>query len=128
MSIVVSKISLWDRIETGQASELDQVLAVFESHHPDQKTELIRNAYESACQAHDGQMRKSGDSYITHPVAVAEIIASLGLDEATIAAAFGVFVQNLTIYSIKALIGFVNANACPKTRISIICIANFKNP
>ena len=87
MSIVVSKISLWDRIEAGQASELAQVLTVFESHHPDQKNELIRNAYESACQAHDGQMRKSGDAYITHPVAVAEIIASLGLDEATVAAA-----------------------------------------
>ena len=87
MSIVVSKISLWDRIEAGQASELDQVLDVFETHHPGQATEVIQNAYESACQAHDGQMRKSGDAYITHPVAVAEIIASLGLDEATVAAA-----------------------------------------
>ena len=87
MSIVVSKISLWDRIEAGQASELGQVLTVFETHHPEQATEVIQNAYESACQAHDGQMRKSGDAYITHPVAVAEIIASLGLDEATVAAA-----------------------------------------
>ena len=87
MSIVVSKISLWDRIEAGQASELGQVLTVFETHHPGQTTEVIQNAYESACQAHDGQMRKSGDAYITHPVAVAEIIASLGLDEATVAAA-----------------------------------------
>ena len=87
MSIVVSKISLWDRIEAGQASELGQVLTVFETHHPKQSTEVIQNAYESACQAHDGQMRKSGDAYITHPVAVAEIIASLGLDEATVAAA-----------------------------------------
>ena len=87
MSIVVSKISLWDRIEAGQASELGQVLTVFETHHPEQSTEIIQNAYESACQAHDGQMRKSGDAYITHPVAVAEIIASLGLDEATVAAA-----------------------------------------
>ena len=87
MSIVVSKISLWDRIEAGQASELGQVLTVFKAHHPEQSTEVIQNAYEAACQAHDGQMRKSGDAYITHPVAVAEIIASLGLDEATVAAA-----------------------------------------
>ena len=84
---MVSKISLWDRIEAGQASELGQVLTVFKAHHPEQSTEVIQNAYESACQAHDGQMRKSGDAYITHPVAVAEIIASLGLDEATVAAA-----------------------------------------
>ncbi len=87
MSSVVSKISLWDRIETGQASELDQVLEIFESHHPDQSNKLIRAAYKSACDAHHGQMRKSGDAYITHPVAVAGIIASLGLDEATVASA-----------------------------------------
>ena len=87
MSSVVSKISLWDRIETGQASELDQVLEIFESHHPDQSNKLIRAAYKSACDAHRGQMRKSGDAYITHPVAVAGIIASLGLDEATVASA-----------------------------------------
>ena len=66
MSIVVSKISLWDRIEAGQASELGQVLTVFKANHPEQSTEVIQNAYESACQAHDGQMRKSGDAYITH--------------------------------------------------------------
>ena len=87
MSIVVGKISLWDRIETGQASELGQVLSVFESHHPDHSKKLIQEAYDSARKAHHGQMRKSGDAYITHPVAVAEIIASLGLDEATIASA-----------------------------------------
>ena len=87
MSSVVSKVSLWDRVETGGNSELDQVLDVFLSHNPNQSTALIREAYESACHAHDGQMRKSGDAYITHPVAVAEIIASLGLDEATVASA-----------------------------------------
>ena len=87
MSSVISKISLWDRVETGQASELDQVLTVFEYHHPDQTDTLIREAYESACDAHHGQMRKSGDAYITHPVAVAGIIASLGLDEATVVSA-----------------------------------------
>ena len=87
MSSVVSKVSLWDRVETGGNSELDQVLDVFSSHNPDHSTALIREAYESACRAHHGQTRKSGDAYITHPVAVAEIIASLGLDEATVASA-----------------------------------------
>ena len=87
MSSVVTKVSLWERVEKGGNSELDQVLDVFSSHNPDQSTALIREAYKSACLAHDGQMRKSGDAYITHPVAVAEIIASLGLDEATVASA-----------------------------------------
>jgi GTP pyrophosphokinase len=87
MSSVVNKISLWDRIETDHSTEMSQVLDLFAQHHPNQSDILIREAYESACQAHTGQMRKSGDAYITHPVAVAEIIASLGLDEATVVSA-----------------------------------------
>lgn len=87
MSSVVNKISLWDRIETDHSTEMSQVLELFSEHHPNDSDVLIREAYESACQAHTGQMRKSGDAYITHPVAVAEIIASLGLDEATVVSA-----------------------------------------
>ena len=48
--------------------------------------EVIR-AYQYAEAAHDGQYRKSGEAYITHPVAVATKLADLGLDTATIAAA-----------------------------------------
>ncbi len=44
-------------------------------------------AFEKAERAHEGQLRKSGDPYITHPVAVAEILIDLGLDSATICAA-----------------------------------------
>lgn len=40
----------------------------------------IRNAYEFACAAHEGQRRRSGDPYVSHPVAVAEILIDLGLD------------------------------------------------
>ena len=42
--------------------------------------EKIEMAYEFAREAHSGQMRQSGDPYITHPVAVAEILIDLGLD------------------------------------------------
>jgi GTP pyrophosphokinase len=48
--------------------------------------EVIR-AYEYANQAHEGQLRKSGEAYITHPIAVATELADLGLDTATIVAA-----------------------------------------
>ncbi len=48
---------------------------------------VLERAFEKASAAHDGQLRKSGDPYITHPVAVAEILADLGLDANTLAAA-----------------------------------------
>jgi GTP pyrophosphokinase len=48
---------------------------------------ILEKAFATAETAHAGQLRKSGDPYITHPVAVAEILAELGLDIPTIAAA-----------------------------------------
>jgi guanosine-3',5'-bis(diphosphate) 3'-pyrophosphohydrolase len=45
------------------------------------------DTFDTAKDAHEGQLRKSGDPYITHPVAVAEILVEFGLDPATIAAA-----------------------------------------
>ena len=48
---------------------------------------MIRRAYTAASEAHEGQMRKTGESYIHHPIAVAKIVAEQGLDDVTIAAA-----------------------------------------
>ncbi len=56
-------------------------------HYPEGDAELIRRAYAFAAQAHEGQRRVSGEPYITHPAAVALLIAELGMDAATIAAA-----------------------------------------
>lgn len=47
----------------------------------------VRRAYYYAEQAHEGQMRKSGDRYITHPLAVARILAGLKLDHQSLMAA-----------------------------------------
>ena len=47
----------------------------------------ITTAYEYAAMLHEGQWRKSGDAYISHPIAVAEIVAGLGLDSDSICAA-----------------------------------------
>ena len=47
----------------------------------------VRRAYEVGARAHEGQTRKSGEPYITHPVAVAGILADLGMDAETIIAA-----------------------------------------
>jgi len=54
---------------------------------PEAQLEIICRAYETAAQAHEGQRRYSGEAYITHPVAVAGILADLHLDYQTIAAA-----------------------------------------
>ncbi len=49
---------------------------------PDQ-VELLKQAYQVARDAHEGQMRTSGEPYITHPVAVARILADMRLDHET---------------------------------------------
>jgi len=57
------------------------------SYLPAEQLPLLRRAWEVGATAHAGQTRKSGEPYITHPVAVARILAELGLDaEALIAA------------------------------------------
>jgi len=55
--------------------------------NPEADIAVIERAFLRAEEAHEGQLRKSGAPYITHPVAVAEILADLGLDPNTIAAA-----------------------------------------
>lgn len=67
---------------------LNDVLDSFRAHHPEGNIELLRRAYDLAASAHEGQVRKTGVPYITHPLAVAQMLAEYGLDEATVAAAF----------------------------------------
>ncbi len=69
-------------------AELEDVLGAFGAHHPDGDKGLLTRAYEVAEEAHRGQLRKTGDPYITHPTAVALMLAEYGLDQETIAAAF----------------------------------------
>lgn len=56
------------------------------SINPNLKTELINKAYRLADDMHKNQIRKSGEPYIIHPIAVAKILAELGMDEETIVA------------------------------------------
>jgi guanosine-3',5'-bis(diphosphate) 3'-pyrophosphohydrolase len=66
---------------------VDRLLKTVRTHHPKADIALIERAYASAEKAHSGQKRKSGEPYITHPVAVAQILADLGIGSKTIAAA-----------------------------------------
>jgi guanosine-3',5'-bis(diphosphate) 3'-pyrophosphohydrolase len=68
-------------------SSIERLVARFNEHHEDGNVELIRRAGIAAINAHEGQLRRTGEPYVTHPIAVAGITADLGLDEVTIAAA-----------------------------------------
>ena len=69
------------------AAELEPILAEFRRHFPHGDDGLLIRAYAAAARAHQGQLRRTGDPYITHPLAVARILAGYGLDAETIAAA-----------------------------------------
>jgi guanosine-3',5'-bis(diphosphate) 3'-pyrophosphohydrolase len=99
----VDRVLPWRR-QPAAPVELGRVLDSFRSRHPRAQTALITRAHEVARQAHEGQVRKSGDPYIQHPLAVALILADLGLDDITLAAALlhdavedtGVLIEHIT--------------------------------
>jgi GTP diphosphokinase / guanosine-3',5'-bis(diphosphate) 3'-diphosphatase len=66
---------------------LEPLLRAVRANHPKSDVAIIERAYVTAERAHRGQLRKSGDPYITHPVAVATILAELGMTPPTLAAA-----------------------------------------
>ncbi|MBR8741615.1 bifunctional (p)ppGpp synthetase/guanosine-3',5'-bis(diphosphate) 3'-pyrophosphohydrolase [Nocardiopsis sp. MG754419] len=66
---------------------LEPLIKTVRATHPKVDVRLIERAYEVAAHHHRHQKRKSGDPYITHPLAVATILAELGMQEATLAAA-----------------------------------------
>ncbi|RMH38927.1 MAG: bifunctional (p)ppGpp synthetase/guanosine-3',5'-bis(diphosphate) 3'-pyrophosphohydrolase [Deltaproteobacteria bacterium] len=65
---------------------LSEITAAIRSYHPEADIELVERAYAFACKAHEGQMRRSGDPYVTHPVSVAALIAQLKLDVPSVCA------------------------------------------
>ncbi|GAB3212299.1 RelA/SpoT family protein [Marinactinospora thermotolerans] len=66
---------------------LEPLIKTVRATHPKVDVRLIERAYEVAAYHHRNQKRKSGDPYITHPLAVATILAELGMQEPTLAAA-----------------------------------------
>ncbi len=65
---------------------LDPILRNIKSYHPAADIALVGRAYEFAARAHEGQTRKSGDPYVTHPLSVAYIISQLKLDVPSVCA------------------------------------------
>ena len=65
---------------------VEQLIRTVRTHHPKGDVSIIERAYQVAAKAHATQKRQSGEPYITHPLAVAQILADLGLGPRAIAA------------------------------------------
>ena len=83
----VDRVLPWRRHQNATAEELTPILTAYRRRHPKASVGLINRAYEVANEAHRHQSRSSGESYINHPLAVARIVADLGLDDISVAAA-----------------------------------------
>jgi GTP pyrophosphokinase/guanosine-3',5'-bis(diphosphate) 3'-pyrophosphohydrolase len=64
--------------------DVEDLIALVRNYNPRCNADLIRKAYAYGMKMHEGQMRKSGEPYFTHPVAVAAILTEQRLDDATI--------------------------------------------
>ena len=64
----------------------DELIASVRKYHPSDDISMIEKAYQIAKNAHEGQLRKSGEPYIIHPLCVGIILADLEMDKETIVA------------------------------------------
>jgi GTP pyrophosphokinase len=83
----VDRVLPWRRQQHVTSDELTPLLTAYRQRHPKASVAMINRAYETAKLAHRHQLRTSGESYINHPLAVARIVAEIGLDETSLAAA-----------------------------------------
>ena len=89
-------------------SDDDPVATLTRTHrnvHPSADPNILRRSYSVAENMHRGQMRKSGEPYITHPLAVAQICAELGMDTTTLVAALLHDTVEDTSYTLETLVG-----------------------
>jgi GTP pyrophosphokinase len=94
---------IFTRSSTSYGADLAELIKVVRNNHPKADYQVIDRAYRVAEKYHEGQKRKSGEEYITHPLAVARILADLGSGPATIAAALLHDTVEDTDYSLEML-------------------------
>ena len=82
---------------------LDPLMSIHRKFHPKADADLLNRAYDTAERLHEGVFRKSGEPYITHPLAVATIAAEIGMDTTTIVAALLHDTVEDTDYSLEDL-------------------------
>ena len=93
----------------GGGQGLEQLLKEVRSKRPKASTKVIERAYEMAEAAHAGQLRKSGEPFINHPLSVGMVLAEIGMDPTTIAAALlhdAVEDTDLTLTEVEAEMGY----------------------
>ncbi|HVL98476.1 MAG TPA: bifunctional (p)ppGpp synthetase/guanosine-3',5'-bis(diphosphate) 3'-pyrophosphohydrolase [Egibacteraceae bacterium] len=83
---VLARLPMFD-LGVQVPDRLQPLVAVLKQHSPKVDVKEVVRAYQYAEAAHAGQQRRSGEPYIVHPVGVAEVLAELGMDTATIVAA-----------------------------------------
>src|SRR6185437_862984 len=75
----------------GATTDLDvlqaNLLDALRNHYPSADLTPVRGAFDLAVEAHEGQLRATGEPYVTHPIASAQILADLGIDPVAVAAA-----------------------------------------
>src|SRR5271154_2481684 len=64
--------------------KLSDILEQVSAYHPSPDLDVIKKAYVYSAKVHQGQVRKSGEPYLVHPLEVAGLLAKLKLDEASI--------------------------------------------
>jgi guanosine-3',5'-bis(diphosphate) 3'-pyrophosphohydrolase len=84
-------------------SLIDPLIGSLKEHYENVDVDLLKRAFTVADNAHAGQFRKSGEEYITHPVAVSEILAQLGLNTTTVVASLLHDTVEDTPYSLEQL-------------------------
>lgn len=82
----MSDVGTVDQVDP-EVSGLAYLHQVYLQKHPENSTALIDRAFVGGLAAHSGQVRVSGEPYFVHPLGVARIVAALGVDDTTIAAA-----------------------------------------
>ncbi len=85
--VTVERVLPWLRKRPTPEVEIEPLIERFNGPDRDRQVDVVFRAFQMAERAHIDQRRRSGEPYITHPLSVAKIIARLGLDEVSIAAA-----------------------------------------
>ncbi|MDH3301768.1 MAG: bifunctional (p)ppGpp synthetase/guanosine-3',5'-bis(diphosphate) 3'-pyrophosphohydrolase [Acidimicrobiia bacterium] len=85
--VTVERVLPWRRKRRTIEAQVEPLIKRFDGARRETQIEVVTRAYQTAARAHQTQRRKSGEPYIVHPLAVARIIAELGLDEVSISAA-----------------------------------------
>ncbi len=83
----MTRVLPWRRQSVRVEGELTAIVESYRARRPDASIDRIQRAYRLAASSHGDQRRKSGESYISHPLAVAKVVAEFGLDDVAISAA-----------------------------------------